>query len=125
MLDPYVTLDDSNLRISMVSFSRRVFFGNTFYKLLTLTYLMSIIIAIIVGAIAGWLAGLIMKGSGFGILGNIIVGIIGGLIGGILDSFLPLFDGSDGFLGAIFLSTVGAIVLLFIINLFKKGANKA
>ena len=86
---------------------------------------MSFIIAIIIGAIAGWLAGLIVKGGGFGILGNIVVGIVGGLIGRILDGPLPLFDGSDGPLGAIFLSTVGAVVLLFIVNLFTKGATKA
>ena len=42
---------------------------------------MNIIIFLIIGAVAGWLAGLIMKGSGFGLIGNIVVGIIGALIG--------------------------------------------
>ena len=45
---------------------------------------MGIIIWLIVGAIAGWLAGMVVKGGGFGLIGDIIVGIVGGLIAGFL-----------------------------------------
>ena len=46
-----------------------------------------LLITLIIGAIAGWLAGLIVKGGGFGLLGNIVIGIVGALIGGFLLSF--------------------------------------
>jgi len=84
----------------------------------------SIIIFIIIGAIAGWLAGLIMRGGGFGILGNIIVGIVGAFLGSwLLGSVLKLALTSNGYVNFGIFGVVGAIILLFIIGLFKKGKS--
>ena len=73
------------------------------------------------GAIAGWLAGLIMKGYGFGLIGNIVVGIIGAVIAGWL---LPRigFVLVGGIVAAIINAVIGAVILLFVIGLFKKAA---
>lgn len=77
---------------------------------------------IIVGLLAGWLAGLIMKGRGFGVLGNIIVGILGALIGGLIFDALDVSAGG-GLLGSILTALVGAIVLLFVASLFRRAAT--
>jgi uncharacterized membrane protein YeaQ/YmgE (transglycosylase-associated protein family) len=74
---------------------------------------------LVIGAVAGWLAGLLMKGRGFGLIGNIIVGIIGAFIGGFLASVLGL--AATGIIGSIILATAGAVVLLFLIGLVKKA----
>ena len=77
-----------------------------------------IIIWLVIGAVAGWLAGQIVKGGGFGLVGDIIVGIIGSVIGGwIFGSYVV---GVPGILGAIIGSTIGAVVLLFIIKLVRR-----
>jgi len=75
---------------------------------------------IIIGGVAGWLAGLIMKGEGFGLIGNIIIGILGALIGGWLAGEMGIRIGR-GLGGRLLVSTGGAVVLLFLINLVKKG----
>lgn len=80
----------------------------------------SLIIWLVVGGIAGWLAGLIMKGYGFGIVGNIIVGILGSVIGGWL--FGSYHIGTNGIIGAIIGATVGAVILLFAIRLVRRNA---
>jgi uncharacterized membrane protein YeaQ/YmgE (transglycosylase-associated protein family) len=69
---------------------------------------------LIVGAIAGWLAGLIMRGGGFGLIGDIVVGLIGALIGGIL--FGLLMPGSTGFIGSIIVAFIGAVILVAILR---------
>jgi uncharacterized membrane protein YeaQ/YmgE (transglycosylase-associated protein family) len=74
---------------------------------------------IIVGLIAGWLAGVIMKGGGYGVVGDIIVGIVGALIGGWLFSTMGVSTGG-GLLGAIIVALVGAIVLIFLLRLIKR-----
>ena len=72
---------------------------------------------LLIGAISGWLAGQVWKGAGFGLIGNIIVGIIGGFIGyWLLGGRL-----GEGVIGEILTGTVGAIVLLAIVNLFTRG----
>ena len=77
-----------------------------------------IIIWLIIGAIAGWLAGQIMKGGGFGLVGDIIIGIIGSIIGGwIFGSYVV---GVPGVLGAIIGSTIGAVILLFIVKMVRR-----
>ena len=78
---------------------------------------MSFLWFLIVGAIAGWLAGQVMKGRGFGLLGNIVVGILGGLAGG----FLLGNTLGGGTVGAILTAAIGAIVLLAIIGVIKKA----
>ena len=78
----------------------------------------SILMVLIIGAVAGWLAGKLMKGRGFGIIGNIVVGIIGAVIGSFLFGLLGVTAGS--FIGSLVTATIGALVLLFLVNLIKK-----
>jgi uncharacterized membrane protein YeaQ/YmgE (transglycosylase-associated protein family) len=80
----------------------------------------SLIVILIVGLIAGWLAGQIMKGSGFGLIGDLIVGIIGAFIGTWLWGVLHLPMIVNFWVSAIVIATVGALVLLFILRLIKR-----
>jgi uncharacterized membrane protein YeaQ/YmgE (transglycosylase-associated protein family) len=80
---------------------------------------MSLVWFLLIGAVAGFLAGKIMKGKGFGIIGNIVVGVIGAVLGGFLFGVLGVSTG-DGLLGSLVTATVGAIVLLFLVGLYKK-----
>jgi uncharacterized membrane protein YeaQ/YmgE (transglycosylase-associated protein family) len=75
---------------------------------------------IIVGLIAGWLAGVIMKGGGFGVIGDIVVGIVGALLGGWLFSTMGVSAGG-GLLGAIIVALIGAIILIFLLRLIKRA----
>jgi uncharacterized membrane protein YeaQ/YmgE (transglycosylase-associated protein family) len=81
----------------------------------------SLIWFLLVGLVAGWLAGQIMKGRGFGLVGNIIVGIVGAVVGGFLFDALgiSLLSGTAGY---ILTAVIGAIALLFIVGLVKKTA---
>jgi uncharacterized membrane protein YeaQ/YmgE (transglycosylase-associated protein family) len=72
---------------------------------------------LVVGGLAGWLAGKIMRGRGFGIVGDIIVGIVGGVVGGFLFGALGLV--SIGLLGSLLSATAGAVVLIFVVRLLK------
>ena len=78
----------------------------------------SIVMVLIIGAVAGWLAGKLMKGRGFGVIGNIVVGIIGAVIGSFLFGLLGVTAG--GFIGAVVMATIGALVLLYLVNLVKR-----
>ncbi|MEZ4886054.1 MAG: GlsB/YeaQ/YmgE family stress response membrane protein [Chitinophagales bacterium] len=78
-----------------------------------------ILYILIIGAVAGWLAGVIVKGFGFGLLGNIVVGIVGAFVGGWLVPKLGLPIGS-GIGGQIITAVIGAVVFLFIIRLLKR-----
>jgi uncharacterized membrane protein YeaQ/YmgE (transglycosylase-associated protein family) len=83
---------------------------------------MGILSWIIVGLIAGWLAGLVMKGGGFGLVGNIIVGIVGGLLGGWLATsvfHIPGASLSGINLVSILVAFAGAVVLLAILRLIR------
>ncbi|AZO21701.1 MULTISPECIES: GlsB/YeaQ/YmgE family stress response membrane protein [unclassified Mesorhizobium] len=80
----------------------------------------SLLVFIIIGAIAGWLAGLIVKGFGFGLVGNIVVGIVGALIAGWLFPRLGFTIGG-GIFAAIIHSTIGAVILLVLIKLVKQA----
>lgn len=73
---------------------------------------------IILGAVAGWLAGMIMKGKGFGWIGNIVVGVIGAVLGGWLFSFLGIAGG--GLIVSLVTALVGAVILLFIVGKIAK-----
>ncbi|HKY00311.1 MAG TPA: GlsB/YeaQ/YmgE family stress response membrane protein [Steroidobacteraceae bacterium] len=75
---------------------------------------------IIVGLVAGWLAGVIMKGGGFGVVGDIVVGVIGALLGGWLFSTMGVSTGG-GLLGAIIVALIGAIILIFLLRLIKRA----
>lgn len=74
----------------------------------------------IVGAIAGWLAGLIVKGGGFGLIGNIVIGIIGAIVAGwILPLFGVLIGG--GFFAQIINAAIGAIIVLLVVAFIKRA----
>jgi uncharacterized membrane protein YeaQ/YmgE (transglycosylase-associated protein family) len=73
---------------------------------------------LLIGLVAGWLAGLVMKGKGFGLIGNMIVGVVGAFLGGFLFRFLGIAAG--GMVGSLVVAFVGAVVLLFIVGLVKK-----
>ena len=72
---------------------------------------------LIVGIVAGWLAGNIVKGGGFGLIGDLIVGVVGAFIGGAVYSFLGF--SVYGTIGEIIMATVGAVSLLWIIRLIR------
>jgi uncharacterized membrane protein YeaQ/YmgE (transglycosylase-associated protein family) len=81
---------------------------------------MSLLVFLLVGAIAGWLAGLIVRGFGFGLIGNIVVGIIGALVAGYL--FPKLGVGLPaGMIGEILSAAVGAVIVLVIIGLIRRA----
>lgn len=73
---------------------------------------------LLVGLIAGWLAGVLVKGGGFGVVGDIAVGIVGAVIGGFLFSAVGI--GVGGFLGSIIVATVGAVILIFLLRLIRR-----
>jgi len=75
---------------------------------------------ILVGLVAGWLAGQLMKGGGFGVIGDIVVGVLGALLGGFLFSSLGMSLGG-GLLGAIIVATIGAVLLIFVLRLIKRA----
>ncbi len=80
---------------------------------------MSIFYFVLIGILAGYLAGKIMEGRGFGLGVNLLVGIGGAIIGGWLLDELGIYI-SSGLIGSLITALIGAIVLLFIINLFRK-----
>jgi len=75
---------------------------------------------ILIGLVAGWLAGQLMKGGGFGVIGDIVVGVVGALLGGFLFRSLGVSAGG-GLLGAIIVATIGAIVLILLLRLIKRA----
>lgn len=74
---------------------------------------------LLVGLIAGWLAGQVMKGGGYGVVGDMIVGVIGALLGGWLFSMLGISAG--GLIGSIIVAFVGACVLIFLLRVIKRA----
>jgi uncharacterized membrane protein YeaQ/YmgE (transglycosylase-associated protein family) len=82
---------------------------------------MTILSWLVVGLIAGFLAGLVVKGGGFGLIGDIIVGVVGGLIGGWISVNLLHIGSMTGInLGSILIAFVGAVILLIVIRLIKR-----
>jgi uncharacterized membrane protein YeaQ/YmgE (transglycosylase-associated protein family) len=81
---------------------------------------MSILWFLVVGLVAGWLAGVLVKGGGFGVIGDLVVGVIGAFLGGWLFRTLGASAGG-GLLGSIIVATVGAVVLLFVVRLVKRA----
>ncbi|WP_291325567.1 GlsB/YeaQ/YmgE family stress response membrane protein [Desulfovibrio sp. UCD-KL4C] len=73
---------------------------------------------VLVGLVAGWLAGVFMKGGGYGVIGDIVVGVLGAVLGGFL--FGSLGIGANGLLGVLIISTVGAVILIFLLRLIKR-----
>ncbi|MDY0165579.1 MAG: GlsB/YeaQ/YmgE family stress response membrane protein [Thermoguttaceae bacterium] len=80
--------------------------------------MLELIYFLLIGLAAGWLAGQFMKGRGFGLVGNLVVGVIGAVLGGFLFRLVGL--AATGLLGSLICATVGAIVLLFLLQKFGK-----
>ena len=80
---------------------------------------MGIIAALIIGGIAGWLAGLIVRGAGFGLIGNIVVGIIGALLASWLLPQLGVHLGGGG-VRDIINATIGGVIILVILSLIRR-----
>jgi uncharacterized membrane protein YeaQ/YmgE (transglycosylase-associated protein family) len=72
---------------------------------------------LVVGVVAGWLAGVLVKGGGFGLVGDLVVGVIGAVLGGFL--FGQFLGG--GLIGSIVVATIGAILLLVIVRFIKRA----
>jgi uncharacterized membrane protein YeaQ/YmgE (transglycosylase-associated protein family) len=80
----------------------------------------SLLVIVAVGLVAGWLAGKIVRGAGFGLIGDIVVGIVGAFIGHWLLPRLGILLGS-GIISSIANATIGAVLLLFVIRLLRGG----
>lgn len=79
---------------------------------------MYIIYFLLVGLFIGWMAGIIVKGSGFGVIGDIVVGIVGSMLGGWLAGMLGLFPIDS--IGALFVSVLGAVLLIIIVRAIRR-----
>ena len=75
--------------------------------------------AIIIGILAGWLAGKLMRGSGYGIIGDLVLGLVGGVVGGWLFRELHV-RGPNGAIGALVVATIGAVVLVGIAHTIRR-----
>ena len=83
---------------------------------------MSIIAALIIGAIAGWLAGQIVRGAGFGLLGNIVIGIVGALVAGWLLPLVGLgFSTGSSIVTSILYATIGAVIVLAVLSFIRRA----
>jgi uncharacterized membrane protein YeaQ/YmgE (transglycosylase-associated protein family) len=74
---------------------------------------------ILVGLVAGFLTGKIMKGSGYGAIGDIVIGILGAVVGGSIMNHLG--EGPGGFIYTVLVATLGAVILVFLFRLVKKA----
>jgi uncharacterized membrane protein YeaQ/YmgE (transglycosylase-associated protein family) len=82
----------------------------------------SLLVLLVIGAIAGWLAGVLVRGFGFGLVGNIVIGIVGALLASwLLPALGVSFSLGGPFLTSVVYALIGAIVLLVIIGLFKRA----
>jgi len=78
----------------------------------------TLVVWILIGVVAGWLAGLIVKGRGFGLLGDILIGIIGAVVGGWLSTMLGIHIGA-GLVSSVITATAGAVIVTLILRLFR------
>jgi uncharacterized membrane protein YeaQ/YmgE (transglycosylase-associated protein family) len=82
----------------------------------------SLLVILFVGLVAGWLAGQIVRGTGFGIIGDLIVGILGAFVGSWLLPQLGIHLGI-GVISAIINATIGAVLLLLVVRLVRGGGG--
>lgn len=75
---------------------------------------------IVIGAVSGWLAGVVMKGSGYGCIGNVVVGMIGSVVGGVVFRLLGIGPGG-GFLGSVITAFIGAVLLIGLLRLLTQN----
>lgn len=80
----------------------------------------ALIIWLIVGGVAGWLAGLVMKGGGFGLIGDIVLGIVGAFVAGLLLPAIGIAIGG-GIIAAIINAFIGACIVLLVVRLIKRA----
>src|SRR5205814_2875795 len=86
---------------------------------------MSFIAWLAVGLIAGWLAGMVMKGGGYGVIGDVVIGVVGALLGGFLAGVLFGGDYLSGInLPTIFVAFLGAVILLYAVRMLP-GRSRA
>jgi len=86
----------------------------------------SLLILLLVGLVAGWLAGVIVKGYGLGLVGNMVVGVVGAFLAGwLLPTLGVSFSLGNPILTSIVYATIGAIVLLLIVGLFRRARYAA
>jgi uncharacterized membrane protein YeaQ/YmgE (transglycosylase-associated protein family) len=79
----------------------------------------NLLILLLVGLVAGWLTGKVMRGSGFGVIGDIIIGLLGAVVGSWLFGQLGVFP--TGLLGSIVVAFVGAVLLVFVVRLLRRA----
>ena len=111
----------TEIEFKVVAYAKGILF---FQKTRTTMSIENILIWIVLGAIAGFLAGKILKGKGFGLVGNIIVGIVGSFFGGWLAGVLNIGGAVTGGISipSILTAVGGAVVLLLLISFFRKAA---
>jgi uncharacterized membrane protein YeaQ/YmgE (transglycosylase-associated protein family) len=81
-----------------------------------------IIVALVIGAIAGWLAGVIVKGAGFGLIGNIVIGIVGAFVASWLLPQLGLgFSAGNAIITSILYATIGGVVVLVLLAVIRRA----
>ena len=83
---------------------------------------MNLLLFLLIGLLAGWIAAKLMRGEGFGLWGNLALGVIGAFIGGLIFGWLDIR--AAGLVGELVAAVIGAIVLLWIVRLFRKTTAK-
>ncbi len=79
---------------------------------------MHIILWLLGGVVAGWLAGLVMRGHGFGLIGDLVIGLIGGVVGGLIGRLLGIVP--VNWLGNVLVAALGGVVLVAIIRTLRR-----
>jgi len=80
---------------------------------------MHLLYFLIIGIVAGWLAGQLMKGGGYGLVGDLVIGVIGAFLGGLLLGAIGFI--AYGLIGRLITATFGAVVLLYLVRLIKRA----
>jgi uncharacterized membrane protein YeaQ/YmgE (transglycosylase-associated protein family) len=80
---------------------------------------MNIILWIISGVVAGWLTGMIVKGRGFGLLGDLVIGLLGGLVGGWVSQLIGI--SAQGWLGSVLIAVLGGVILVAVVRILRKA----
>ena len=74
---------------------------------------------LIIGIAAGWLAGQLMRGGGYGLIGDLVIGVIGSFLGGWVLGALGIY--TSGLIGSLITATIGAVLLVFLVRLIKRA----
>ena len=80
---------------------------------------------LVIGLIAGWLAGLVMKGNGYGLVGDILIALLGGVVGAWLFMFVVPSDSRTGFFGVAVVALIGAAVFVALARLLTRRTVRA